>query len=107
MKSIYKELEEIVRGKGKRVNVEIPGLLSKKSAWVIGNSPVGDWLILLDEEVEIDEDLIVAIMDKTESFIYFSPSAVRGGIKKFLKIEDEQISSVQRLEEILRKIKER
>jgi len=103
LKSVYEEFEEIVRKTGKKVNIRIFGPLGEKSTWIIRN-----WLILLDEVATKDNARVVVIMDKGKGgkFIYLSPYAIIGGAKRFFLIDDPDISSEERLKEILKQIKQ-
>lgn len=102
MKSIYKKFEEIVRKKGTKVGKAFSIFRGEKSIWMMG-----DLLIVLDDlEPYTEASRIVTIRDlKKHRIIYLSPYVVSAGGREIFGIEDPDISSVKRLEEILKKIK--
>ena len=104
MKSIYKEFEEVVREKGKKLGIEVCSLRGEKSVWEIKN-----WLITLDEAEPLTEaSRIVLVIDKKKTGLiaYYSPYAEKAGIRQIFGINDSDISSEKRLQEILEEIKQ-
>ena len=105
MTSIYQEFEEAVRKKGEKVDMTIFGPFGEKSALIVDNL-----LITLEEGISFaDYRRVVSVIDRGKGglFIYLSPYAVRAGAKGIFGIDDPDISSEGRLEEILKRIREK
>lgn len=101
MITIYSEFWKIVKSKGQKVE-EFFTLRGEKSVWIIG-----DLLIVLDEaKPRTEASKIVVVIDREkEAIIYLSPYALKAGAREIFEIEDSNISSEEKLKEILEKIK--
>jgi len=103
--SIYREFETIVKKNGKKIRVL--NLVEKESVWKVDKSNL---LIVIDEYPLLEENRIISVIDLNGGnffyVIYLSPPALRNGAKEFFGIIDDRISSKERLEKILKKIKE-
>lgn len=99
MSSIYSRVEEVVKSKGKKLEMDIAGpLFGKKSLWQVGNL-----LVSIHENPPTEASRIVLVMERGENpkILYLSPFAVRAGALDFFGIEDKEVSSEKRLSELL------
>lgn len=114
MKSVYKEVEEIVKERGEKI-ATILTPISPKTVWAIkGDNRT--FLAVIDEKPNCEENRIVSVIEKTEGLIpcilYLSPASKRGGVKENLfllmyaqKDITEETFSENRLAEFLATLK--